>query len=220
VGVEPSLAVDLPSGAAPGPGATASGYSIVLPPGWRKIPVRSGAEQAIRAAVKEAFAVLPRDAPPDRVGPHRVELERRLMKMAREARGHGGIDLCLPVVPVYGAPLAASFIVSELFGGPSAAPAGVVARLTAEDDTTHRVSIDGAEGVRAERTGGPIPGQGVDSGSRRVDYVLAVPGHPDRWLAVAFSTLGAGSPDDQVAVLLTSLFDAMMSTFRWGWATR
>jgi len=192
----------------------------VLPPGWLKIPVRPGAEKAIRAAVKEAFAVLPRDAPPDRVGPHRLELERRLMKMAREARGNGGIDLCLPVIPVYGAPLAASFIVSELFLGQPADPAGIVALLTAGDDTTHPVTIDGAEGLRVERTGGPIPGKGVDSGSRRVDYVLAVPGNPDRWLAVAFSTLGAGDPDDQIAVLLTSLFDAMMSTFRWGWTKR
>jgi hypothetical protein len=53
-----------------------------------------------------------------------------------------------------------------------------------------------------------------------VDYVLAAPGNPGRWLAIVFSTLGAGNPDDQIAVLLTGLFDAIMSTFRWGWAGR
>lgn len=63
-----------------------------------------------------------------------------------------------------------------------------------------------------------MPDRGVDFGLRRVDYVLAVPGNPGRWLAVVSSTLGAGQPDDQIALLLTSLFDAMMSTFRWGWA--
>jgi hypothetical protein len=36
-----------------------------------------------------------------------------------------------------------------------------------------------------------------------------------RWVAVYFSTLGGGNPDDQVAALLTTLFDAMMTTFRW-----
>lgn len=95
-----------------------------------------------------------------------------------------------------------------------------MALLTAEPDTTQPVAVDGAEGVRVERAGGPIPGEGVDSGSRRVDYVLAAPGNPGRWLAIVFSTLGAGNPDDQIAVLLTGLFDAIMSTFRWGWAGR
>jgi hypothetical protein len=48
-----------------------------------------------------------------------------------------------------------------------------------------------------------------------VDYAVPVPGAAARWLLVAFSTLGAGDPDDQVARMLVQLFDAMMSTFRW-----
>jgi len=207
------------------PGPPARGYSIVLPPGWRRIPVRSGAEKAVRAAVREAFAVLPRDAPPDRVGPRRLELERRLTQMVREVRGKGGIDLCLPVLPVYGSPLPASFIVSELFlaRSPHADadpdPAGIVALLAAQaagGAPAFPVTVDGAEGLRMEQTAGPAPAGDVRHGSRRVDYVLPVPGDPARWLAVVFSTLGAGNPDDQVALLLTSLFDAMMTTFRWG----
>ncbi len=218
------------------PGAAAvRGYSIVLPPGWRRIPVRSGAEKAVRAAVREAFSVLPRDAPPDRVGPRRMELERRLMNMVREVRGKGGIDLCLPVLPVYGSPLPASFLVSELFLAPSAgtdvAAASIMALLAATEIATqtatgtagtgehavaHPVTVDGAGGLRMERTAGPLPARDVEHGSRRVDYVLPVPGDPARWLAIVFSTLGGGDPEDQVAVLLTSLFDAMMSTFRWG----
>jgi hypothetical protein len=66
-----------------------------------------------------------------------------------------------------------------------------------------------------ERVGDPVPEKGVDVGSRRVDYILAVPRNPGRWLVVTFSTLGAGHPDDQIALLLTNLFDAIMSTFRW-----
>jgi hypothetical protein len=201
------------------PVRAATGYSVVLPPGWRKIPLRTGTEKAIRAVIREAFATLPRDAPPDKVGPHRLQLERMLTRMVRDARSKGGIDLYLPAGPVYGAPLAASFIVSELSLGP-ADPASVAAMLEAADDAMEAVTVNGADGLRAERTAGPSPEHDVDFASRRVDYILPVPGRPSRWLAVAFSTLGGGSPEDDIAILLAELFDAVMSTFRWGWEQR
>jgi len=53
-------------------------------------------------------------APPDKVGPYRRELERHLTDMVRNTRSKGGIDLCLPVLPVYGAPMAASFVVADI----------------------------------------------------------------------------------------------------------
>jgi hypothetical protein len=198
------------------PDRAATGYSVVLPPGWRKIPLRTGTEKAIRAVVREAFAALPRDAPPDTVGPHRLQLERTLARTVRDARGKGGIDLYLPAGPVYGAPLAASFIVSELSLEP-ADPASVAAMLEAEDDAMNAVTMDGASGLRVERMAGPSPEHDVDFASRRVDYLLPVPGRGGRWLAVAFSTLGGGNPEDDIAILLAELFDAVMSTFRWGW---
>jgi hypothetical protein len=203
---------------APLPGALgrkACGYTIVIPPGWLRIPVRSGTDKAVRAAAREAASAWPGDAPPDRVGPHRVELERRLREVAREARRSGGIDLCLPIVPVDGTPLAASFVVSEVFTHSSAY--AVITQVT--DDEAQPVTIDGTEGLRAERVRGPLPARGIDTGSRQVDYLLPVPGDTGRWLVIAFSTLGAGDPDDQTAFLLTGLFDAMMTTFRWRWAS-
>lgn len=171
---------------------------------------------AIRSAVREAVSGLPRDAPPDRIGPRRLELERRLTAMARQVRGTGGIDLYLPAGPVYDAPLAASFLVSELSVGP-ADPSGVAALLTAEDDTWQPVTLDGAGGRRIERTDGPAPADGAGVVSRCVDYLVPVPCRPGRWLVIAFSTLDGGDPDDYIARLLTELFDAIMSTFRWDW---
>jgi hypothetical protein len=50
-----------------------------------------------------------------------------------------------------------------------------------------------------------------------VDYVLAVPGDADRYLTIAFSTIGGGDPDDAYAIALVDLFDAMMLTWRWSW---
>jgi len=198
----------------PPPTGTARGYSIVIPPEWRKIPVRHGADKAITEIVAEVFRSLPRDAPPDRVGPYRKQLHTQLTGMVREAREKGGLDLYLPVLPMHGAPVGASFIVSELSLG-TADPAMVVAHLVAEDDAVLPVTVDEAVGLRIERAAGPAPGEGIEAGSRRVDYVLKVPGDPERWLVIAFSTLGGGDPDDDIARLLTGLFDAMMSTFRW-----
>jgi hypothetical protein len=164
--------------------------------------------------VAEVFRSLPRDAPPDRVGPYRKQLRSQLAGMVRDARKKGGLDLYLPVLPMHGAPVGASFIVSELSLG-TADPAIVVAHLAAGDDAVLPVAIDEAAGLRIERVAGPPPGDGIEFGSRRVDYVLKVPGDPERWLVIAFSTLGGGDPDGDIARLLAGLFDAMMSTFRW-----
>jgi hypothetical protein len=55
----------------------------------------------------------------------------------------------------------------------------------------------------------------MEAGSRRVDYVLPVPGQPGRWLIVTFATPGDGDPDGEFAGLLVNLFDSIMLTFRW-----
>jgi hypothetical protein len=201
-------------------GRRSAGYSIVLPPGWRRIPVRWGSKKAIREAVDEAFSVLPKDAPPDTVGPYRRELERYLTDLVRDARTKGGIDLYLPVLPVYGAPLPASFVVADISealrpAGEMPDPAQAIALFAADNDYVNPVTVDGAMGLRTEKTGKASLGEDGEFGTHQVDYVLSVPGTRDRWLAVYFSTLGGGNPDDQVAALLTGLFDAMMTTFRW-----
>lgn len=193
-------------------------YSIVLPPGWRRIPVRSGSAAAIRTAVGEALSALPKDAPRDKITPYRAELERRLTDLVRDVRGKGGIDLCLPVLPVYGAPMPASFVVSQVtIGSSDAVPmAEVLAFLAAQDDESHPVIVGGTSGLRIDRMAGPDPDSGVDLPSRRVDYAVPVPGTTDQWLVIAFSAMGPKGAGDDIATLLTSLFDAMMTTFRWG----
>jgi hypothetical protein len=201
-------------------GQQSAGYSIVLPPGWRRIPVRWGSKKAIREAVDEAFSVLPKDAPRDKVGPYRKELERHLTDLVRDARTKGGIDLYLPVLPVYGAPMPASFVVADISealrpAGEVPDPAQAIVMFAADNDHAHPVTVDGAVGLRIERTGKASLEKNEEFGAHQVDYVLSVPGTRDRWLAVYFATLGGGNPDDQVAALLTSLFDAMMTTFRW-----
>ncbi len=193
------------------------GYTIVLPPGWRHIPLRRGTDDAIRKILDDVLGRVPLDLPRDKIGPFRKELERQLGEAAGRARRNSAMELYLPVEPMHGAPVAASFVVSEVsFGSVERVdPALIVSYLAAESRDAGPAMVDGAMAVRFERTAAAKPSDGIEYGSRRVDYVVSVPEDPDRWLAVAFSTLGGGDPDDQYARMLVGLFDAMMSTFRW-----
>jgi hypothetical protein len=199
------------------PPAPPAGYTLVLPPGWERIPVRNGADEAIKAILDQKFRALPEKLPRDKLISYRVEVEGRLRKAAAEARKKGAIDLYLPVEFRHGLPVAASFVVSEgsLGTGDSIDPAQIVSRLVSEAGNGTPVTLDGAAGARTEQAAAPDPSLGIEYGSRRVDYAVPVPGDPDRWLLFGFSTLGAGDPDDQVAKILVQLFDAIMSTFRW-----
>ena len=197
--------------------AEAAGYTLVLPPGWERIPARQGTDEAIRAILDAKFRELPPNLPRDQLAPYRAEIEGRLRRAAAQARKNGAIDLYLPVQLRDGLPVPASFVVSE--GSiPTAGidePEQIVGYLVTEGADSAAVTVDGVTGARSEQTAGPDPDQGVEYGSRRVDYAVPVPGDAGRWLLFVFSTLGAGDPDDQVARMLVQLFDAMMSTFRW-----
>jgi hypothetical protein len=197
--------------------AEPAGYTLVLPPGWERIPARQGADDAIKAILDAKFRELPPDLPRDKLALYRAEVEGRLRRAAAQARKNGAIDLYLPVQLRGGLPVPASFVVSEGSIGTAsvAGPQQIVSYLVEEGPDAAPVTVDGVTGARSEQTAGPDPDQGVEYGSRRVDYAVPVPGEDGRWLLFAFSTLGAGDPGDQVAGLLVQLFDAMMSTFRW-----
>lgn len=201
-------------------GRMAAGYTLILPSAWERIPVRVGSKQAIKSILDRQFGRLSPKISRDQLIQYRVEVEGKLRSIVSDARSRGATELYLPVDFQHGAPVAASFIVSEgsLGGGEQeeeANPARVVAYLAAESEGGTLVEVDGAAGLRTERVAAPDDQQGIERGSRRVDYIISVPGQTQRWLIVAFSTLGGGDPDDEYAKLLVRLFDAIMSTFRW-----
>jgi hypothetical protein len=211
---------DATTAAGPGEGAAppaATGYTLVLPPGWYHVPVRRGTDKAIKTITGRVVAEFASSQPRDTLTSYRIELERRLRAAADDARRKAATDLYLPLGLVRGMPVPASFLVSELYLGSveDIDPALIVSHLASADGDSRPVTVAGAIGVRTERTASPDPAKKVEYPSRRVDYVLAVPGDRDRYLAVAFSTLGGGNPDDAYATLLVELFDAMMSTWRW-----
>jgi hypothetical protein len=160
----------------------------------------------------------------DSLTPLRIELERRLSEMAKQARSAGGVDLYLPIEYTHGVTITASFVVSqvtlpdppaELPDAEQADTTQFVSYLTSGDGDASPAEIAGAGAARKESVAAADPAQQIAYGSRRVDYLIPVPGHPRSMLVVAFSTIGDGDPDGQFAKLLVELFDAIMTTFRW-----
>ncbi|MEW2520172.1 hypothetical protein [Actinacidiphila alni] len=191
---------------------TVTGYRLVVPKEWQKIPVQRGTERAISALLDRAFARHGRD----QVARYRREVEARLMRSVAEARRNAGVDLFLPLGHRE-RNLPASFLISYVeFAEQDAPDAGqVLAEVIATTEGAGPTTLGGTPGMRTERTYDADPERGVAYASRRVEYLLPVPGTADSWLLSSFSTLGQGSPDDDVAELLCTLFDAIMSTFRW-----
>jgi hypothetical protein len=202
------------SAAAPSP---VTGYSVVLPPGWRRIPIRHGTAAAIGEIADEVLAVASVNLAPAQAALLRAQIGRRLDEAAGQARAYGGVDLYLPISPVHGTAVPASFIVSEgTPRGGGIVDSGQVARyLAGALPGAAPVLVDGTAGARLEGTGPAELILGIAAASRRVDYLLPVPGQPGQWLIVTFATPGDGDPHGAFATLLVELFDSIMQTFRW-----
>lgn len=217
------------------PASPPTGYGFLLPEDWAQIPLRQGdAEDAVRSLVASAFARVSADVPRDKLTPLRLELERRLRAAVAEARRAKALEMYLPVKLAGEVNLGASFTVSNARlparSGPDGAssevsdPAEIAVQLLSADGTASASEmdlssgeVDGALAVRRERVVPAAPELGAELGSRRVEYLVAVPGDPGQWLVAAFSTLGAGNPRDDLADAMVEWFDALMTTFRWSW---
>jgi hypothetical protein len=194
-----------------------AGYTLVLPPGWERIPVRSGTSQAIKRILDGKLRALPVKMSRDTIVPYRVMIEGHLRKIATEARKQGGLDLYLPVDFRNGSLISASFVRSEgtlAASGSDPAPASLLTVLT-EDDDAAPFSVGNSPALRREHFAPADPASGTEYGSRRVDYVVPIPDDDSRWLVAAFSTVVNEEAPDWFAKLLVELFDAIMSTFRW-----
>ncbi|MGI9156300.1 MAG: hypothetical protein ACR2FG_06640 [Marmoricola sp.] len=198
-------------------------YRVVLPKPWIRVPVQGGTEERVHTIVEEAAQRLPKDSPPDQVGPWKRELERRMVADIRSAREYGGVDFYLPVEDWHGFLVGASFVVSEITPpgmlpeDPDAAVGGAFAELVAGAAGAAPVSIDDTVWVRTETVVAPDQQRvaELDAPTRRVSYVTAVPDDPGRWVLSAFSCAGDGDPDSELTRMIVELFDAIMGTWRW-----
>ncbi|NEA68967.1 hypothetical protein [Streptomyces sp. SID12488] len=209
--------------------APVTGYRLLLPDQWAQVPLRHGTEEAVHRILEDAYTRVPKDAPPDKVGPYKRELARRFRRAVAQAQQTKGLDLYLPVKPMGGGEfnfsLGASILVSESllprrFGTNGAGePTDIAVQLLSQDGVEgadlSSGEIDGALAVRREHVAAAAPDRGAELASRRVEYIVSVPGDPDRWFVAAFSTIGGGNPQDELAEALVEWFDAVMANFRW-----
>ncbi len=192
-------------------------YRLALPPPWRRIPLDSSAETAIRTIVDDVAAKhTPKEVSPDEVGPRKRELVRDMMTQVTEARDNGGVDLYIPLEQIRGYTVQASFVVSRVIpdANMTADEVPQVMASLLRDPATGPVSVADTVWVRRERT---VPRDGADTvDSVRVEYFTAVPGQARAWILVAFSVVGAPivGPDGE-GNMLVELFDAIMTTWRW-----
>ncbi|MFE2277931.1 hypothetical protein ACFXAE_11870 [Streptomyces sp. NPDC059454] len=210
-----------------------AGYRLLLPSDWLQIPLRQGTTAEIeRAVAAEVFARAPGDVPRDKLTPLRLEVERRLRAVVADAHRTNALEIYLPVRLAGERNLGASIVVSEArlpsrsaADGPDVVvtdPVEVAARLLSKTPGTgvdlSSGEVDGALAVRRDQVMAADPGRGAEMDSRRVDYLVSVPGEPGLWFMAAFSTIGGGDPRDDLAEALVEWFDALMATFRWSWA--
>lgn len=197
-----------------------TGYRLVPPPGWDMIPLRDGTDEAVRRIVDRSVDQLSEEIPKDDVIKARLELIKRLNKGVQQARKADGLTLYLPVERIHGTLVAASIVVSEALTGPRAnvASGEVMAQLLADGAGSEPVTVDDADGVRVDKVVAADPDREVEHASRRIDYVLPVPGtQVAQWVTVCFSTIADGDPRSEFADVLVELFDAVMTTFRWSY---
>lgn len=201
-------------------GGAPEGYTLVLPPGWVRIPVREGTANALEEKVFRGIERIPDGVPRDKGMAFRAEVRRRVEGMVGEARKAGGLDVYVPVRGRPGELMAASFVVAEVPG--EARAEAVLAQVAGEGrgGAAGEVrEVAGTLGARWEYVEPPALDEGVETYSRHVDYALPVPGEGSgRWLTVTFSAVGDGDPGSEFTRVLAELFDALMTTFRWSYA--
>jgi hypothetical protein len=185
------------------------GFNLITPPGWDKIDLRDESmSDSILRIVDNSISQLPDDLPKDDVSKLRMELFKRLKKAARKAAKANGLLLYLPVQRVRSTLAPASFVVSQASGeGVGIESNEVLGALAAGRGNSETVDVPPADDSESSLS------------SRRIEYVLPLPGSPlPRWLTVTFSTVGDGNPDSDFTSALVDLFDAVMTTFRWSYA--
>jgi hypothetical protein len=199
----------------------ASGYTLILPPGWLRLDARSehGTEELDRE-LDRVLATVPRDS----YGPLISQARKQAQTVLDRARGAGALDLYLPLGGMHGTAVPASFLVSMVRlqdtppddtvpQDPEAMSLKIAAMLASRMPQGEVREMPAGIAVRSRRViaaEGDSPRAGT-----RVDYHWPMPAEPGRWALASFTTIGAVVPDDDIAELLVGLFDAIMLTWRW-----
>ncbi|GAB2466531.1 hypothetical protein [Xylanimonas ulmi] len=187
-------------------------YRVVLPPTWVLVPVREGAEQAIRRQVDALFDPKKRDLTVRARRTMRLTLER----IAAHARESGGLDLLLPASVPWPMPLSAGVVTSVheappdlTVGAPMPTFAGQARR-----EITELIDLP-------DPAGSPEPSMEEVADEpvrqlRRVIYTWPVPERAGQTFLASLVVCGQAVPAYRpLTEAMTTLVDTMLSTLTW-----
>jgi len=201
--------------------AHASGYTVILPPGWLRLDARS--QDGTGELDRELDAILA-TVPRDSYGPLVTQARQQAHDVLDQARMAGALDLYLPLGGMHGTPVPASFLVSTVaFNEPppdlltSPDPEAISLRIATMLATSMpQGEVRDMPAGMAVRSRQPVAATGDSQRpGTRVDYHWPLPSQPLKWALASFTTMGAATPEDDVTELLVGLFDAIMLTWRW-----
>jgi hypothetical protein len=197
---------------------TSLDFELILPEGWAILPTGADQQRETDAAIEGIVMIaVPPDLPRDSAEPWRRELRRHLTHAVEEARETGARSVGLPIAPMDGVVIPASFCTAVLDDPEAADPEELLAGLLADAGADGSFQeIGGGPAVRVEDVvTEPGPGGLYDGPTRRVAYYLPHPDVPGCWAVTTFTTMADGNPRSLFADALVALFDAIMSTMRW-----
>lgn len=181
------------------PPARPSDYQLFLPDGWFGIDLAPGArEQAVAALVRRQF----RGA--DNVPQLKAEARQKLLDVAADAFGNGGIELYVSLQTAAGFPLSAALVVT-LTPPPQDDQA-----MVSPERLARALAGDGRDVTLTELPAGPaVRVRWEDPPVTSLDVYVPVPGS-GAYLMLSFST-----PLAPLASALVGMFDAIAGTLRW-----
>ncbi len=171
-------------------------FTVLLPPGWVRIPL-DGREQARASALATAKAAVL--AEPQRQAA-KQQILRLLKDAIRHARQAGGTDMMISLAERGGMPLAASCLVSYVEEGDPVPMDKLAAELARDGGAVSETEIDGRRAIRRRYLEPPVT---------RLDFYLHVPGR------CGLLTLAFATPFEPLADALVVLFDAIAESLRW-----
>lgn len=195
-------------------------FELVIPPGWVQIPTTPDTTRVRRRIIDDLIRhYLPESLPRDRVGPWRTMLRRELVGATDEAARQNARSVLLPLQEFAGFRLPGSLLVTVVENEEEKSAedsARLLAELLADagDDGMY-LEIGGAPAVRvaavmdSDRIRRTAP-------SWRVSYYVSNPDAPGVWGLLTFVVLTDGDVDAEPVQAVMLLFDAVVSTLRWG----
>jgi len=183
-------------------------FSILLPPGWARIPIDDHADAVFADIIDGVVA----EAPPERRAMLRGFLTHTAAGAITAARAQGALDVILSFAAVDGVPIPASIATFRI--EPDASLGSTPERILVSFATagSRAVEIDGVPAIRRVRESAA-----TDAGPahRSIHFVFQHPVSND-WMLLTASIVKSEEIDlGDVLEALEALIDAMVSTIRF-----